>query len=99
MVRFRVCVPSMKTTSMVLGPSQGITEARDIHLPLVGNANLAHLVEVLSNFSNVCLQIFSLANNKQSVGIVFQAKGIASIKALNQDYAYHGGKTGWKQYG
>lgn len=58
MVRFRVCVPSWKTTSVMLGPSQSITEVHDIYLPLIGNANLAHPVKVLSNFYNVCLQIF-----------------------------------------
>lgn len=45
------------------------------------------------------LTVFSLANNKQSVEIVFQAKGIANIKALNQEYACSVGKTAWKQHG
>ena len=84
----------------MLGPSQGITETGDIHLSLVGNANLGHLVKVLYPISLLyAYSFFPLANNKQSVETVFQAKDIASIKALNQKYAYSVGKTAWKQYG
>lgn len=82
----------------MLGPSEGIPETGDTHLPLVGNANLHHLVRVLSNLL-YAYSFFSLTNNKQSMEIVFQAKDIASIKALNQEYACSVGKTAWKQYG
>ena len=57
--RFRLCIPTQKTTCLVQCPSQGVTSgSSEGYLPLVGSVNFEHQLKIFSVFSTVKLLCF-----------------------------------------